>query len=292
MTSINKFNNCLLCNSVSIQPLQGYEKDYLVKCRDCGFVFCQRIPTSDELNTHYNKYVRGNSLSEITIKRYEELLEKFEPYRETNNIIDVGCGDGFFLQVAKQRGWNVYGTEFTDKAVEVCSAKGISMIKGPLNPANYSKDFFDIVTSFEVIEHINNPIDEILKFKTILRHGGIAYVTTPNFNSVSRDLLKGKWSIIEYPEHLSYYTASTLKKLFTGNGFEKVKVSVSGISVDRIRQGFRAGKSSSPASSGSDEGIRRKAESSSFYKFAIKTLNKFLDFTSKGDVLKGTFKKR
>jgi 2-polyprenyl-3-methyl-5-hydroxy-6-metoxy-1,4-benzoquinol methylase len=68
------------------------------------------------------------------------------------------------LEVAKRKGWEVYGTEYTDEAVAICAAKGINMIKGKLNPAHYAAESFDIITSFEVIEHINNPNEELSNF--------------------------------------------------------------------------------------------------------------------------------
>ena len=285
------FTRCLLCNSDKLSPLRGYEAHYLHKCSNCGFVFCYRIPTQQELVAHYDLYPRSNEISPITIKRYEGLLESFEKYRKTNNLIDVGCGDGYFLQVAKQRGWNVFGTEFTDRAIEVCSGKGISMKQGKLDANNYGESFFDIVTSFEVIEHINNPIEDVGSFNKILRPGGAVYVTTPNFNSVSRDLLGAKWNVIEYPEHLSYYTASTIRKLFKSQRFRTISVSTTGLSIDRLRRGMTKTESVVPQGGGSDESMRQNAETNVIYKVAIGSINFFLDVTRKGDSLKGMFEK-
>ncbi len=211
----------------------------MVKCLACSFVFAQRIPTVAELEKHYEGYRRNDYLSPLTIKRYEELLDKLEPYRKTNNLIDVGCGIGYFLEVAKKRGWNVYGTEYTDSAVEICESKGISMKKGELNPDNYPEGFFDIITSFEVIEHINNPCQELLKFNKILRVGGCVYITTPNFNSLLRYVLKQDYSVITYPDHLSYYTPKTLKKVFSDNGFHKKWIKTIGISITLLLSGLK-----------------------------------------------------
>src|SRR6185436_15667294 len=107
----------------------------------------------------------------------------------TNNLIDIGSGDGYFPEHAKQHGWNVFGTEFTDAKVEFSRKKGITMHKGVLDVQNYSPGFFDIIISVEVLEHINNPREEIAKFRELLRPGGAVYLTTPNFNSVSKLML-------------------------------------------------------------------------------------------------------
>jgi len=172
-------NYCLLCNSSTLYTLRRYDKDYLVKCKSCGFVFCKKIPTNDELTIHYQKYTRGGYVSPITIKRYKELLDKFELYRKTNNILDIGCGDGYFLEVAQLMGWNVYGTEYTDEAVATCTKKGINIHQGILNSDNYKGIEFDVITSFEVIEHIYNPQTELQNIKNILRNKGVFYFTTP-----------------------------------------------------------------------------------------------------------------
>ena len=95
--------------------------------------------------------------------------------------------------------------------MEICSKKGIYMKKGVLNPKDYNSQEFDVITSFEVIEHINNPREELQNFYKILRKGGMVYCTTPNFNSLLRYRLKEKYNVICYPEHLSYYTPKTLK---------------------------------------------------------------------------------
>src|SRR6185369_9515208 len=137
MTLPNQLDECLLCGSDILPPLTGYEQYHLVRCSNCQFVFCKQKPSLDELTRHYASYPRGNAISKITLKRYNSLLDSFEGYRKTNNIIDIGCGDGFFLGEAKKRGWNVFGTEFTQEAIATCQLKGIQMNTSPLNATNY-----------------------------------------------------------------------------------------------------------------------------------------------------------
>lgn len=215
---------CLLCGSTSLKPMMRYAAFHLVRCRNCSFIFSQRIPTEEELINHYNQYGRDDYLSPVTVKRFHEILDQLEKFRDTNNMIDVGCGIGYFLEAARDRGWKVFGTEYTDEAVRICRSKGISMQQGKLNPGNYSPGFFDVIISIEVIEHINNPNEEAGNFSAILRKEGAVYLTTPNFNSLSKMILKEKWNVLAYPEHLSYYTPKTIARLFTQHGFEKEKL--------------------------------------------------------------------
>lgn len=288
---MKEYRNCLVCQSEKLNDLAGYERHFLTQCANCGFVFAKAIPTPEELEKHYQGYGRNDYLSPITIKRYQELLDELEPYRKTNNLIDVGCGIGYFLEEAKKRGWNVYGTEYTDEAVKICEVKGISMKKGMLNPENYQEGMFDVITSFEVIEHINNPLEELHNFNKLLRKGGLVYITTPNFNSLLRYRLKADYNVICYPEHLSYYTPSTLKKVFAKSGFKKIKVLTTGISLTRLKTS--SGKSSQAfiSESSDDEMIRSQVESKWYLQLAKNAVNNLLTFLGKGDSLKGWFVK-
>jgi len=283
-------SNCLICNSTLLKDLEKYKKDHLVKCAVCDFVFSKKIPTTQELTTYYDGYSRGGSISEITIKRYNSILDKFEAERKTNNLLDIGCGDAYFLEVAKQRGWTTYGTEYTDEAIEVCLKKGVIMHQGPLDSNNYPGIEFDVITSFEVIEHINNPTEEVTHIKNLLRMNGVAYITTPNFNSFSRYMLGPKWNVIEYPEHLSYYSKSTLTALFRKFKFSRIKSEVSGISINRFRKGI-SNENSCGAGVNKDEAFRSKSEGYNMYAFIKWALNKILNITCLGDNLKLTFRK-
>jgi 2-polyprenyl-3-methyl-5-hydroxy-6-metoxy-1,4-benzoquinol methylase len=286
---MTKHKNCILCGSGSIKKMKNYEKHHLVKCLSCKFVFCEPIPTELELEKHYENYGRNDYLSPLTIKRYHEILDSFEPYRKTNKLIDVGCGIGYFLEEAKKRGWEVYGTEFTDEAIEICSKKGIKMNKGVLTPNNYTSQEFDVITSFEVIEHINNPQEELAHFYKILRKGGLVYCTTPNFNSLLRYRLKEKYNVLCYPEHLSYYTPKTLKHVFEKEGFRTKSIKATGLSLTRLKTSKSTSNQELISKTSDDEIIRNRFENNVILKILKKSINWFLTVFGVGDALKGTF---
>jgi 2-polyprenyl-3-methyl-5-hydroxy-6-metoxy-1,4-benzoquinol methylase len=257
-----------------------------VRCRECRFVFSSAVPTAGELREHYERYGRDDYLSPLTAKRYRELLDRFEPARSNNRLLDVGCGVGHFAAVAKGRGWNVYGTELTDRAVEVCARKGITMHKGQLAPSNYRPDFFDVITSIETIEHINNPLEDVSNMAAILRPRGLLYVTTPNFNSLSRRLLGGRWNIIEYPEHLSYYTPETMAALLRRCGFEDVEVRTTGVSLTRWRTSLKVSDEKLISADSGDERVRVLLEENRALRASKRLLNYALTVSGSGDSMK------
>jgi SAM-dependent methyltransferase len=220
------------------------------------------------------------------VQRYHELLDEFEKYRKTNRLIDVGCGLGFFLVEAAKRGWEVYGTEYSQAAVDACTAKGIRMKHGELKASDWPADHFDVVTSFEVIEHLNNPNKEMSQVSSILRQGGLFYATTPNFDALTRYWLKADYNVIVYPEHLSYFTVKTLDRLLTSHGFKKDKVLVTGISFTRIRQTCCNSEQKLISAESDDEKVRMQIEKRPWLQFVKRVLNDVLTVTRKGLSLK------
>jgi SAM-dependent methyltransferase len=284
---------CLVCNSGIVGRKERYQHAYLVKCAGCGFIFCSRIPAENELREHYRvySYDKQEQVSPITVERYHELLDEFEQYRKNNLLLDVGCGAGFFLEEAIKRGWKAYGTELSDAAVKVCSQKGIPVVQGGLDPVKFDDTGFDVIFSSEVIEHINNPSGELPNIYKLLRDGGLYYVTTPNFNGLLRYYLKEKYKIIEYPEHLSYYTPKTLHFLLSRNGLQKKRLYTSGISLSMLRMGAAESEEQVDYAMSADENLRIKIEKRWYMKWVKRVLNFFFRVTGTGATIKAYYLK-
>lgn len=295
LSSDQRHTRCLHCNNKALLSMKGYEAAGLVKCGHCGFVFSKFIPTIEELIAHYETYPRHDTISPITLQRYDELAEDLKDYATNKHWIDIGCGNGHLLTQVRKKGWIPFGTEFTDTAVSICRSKGINIHQGPLNPADYAPESFDVITFIEVLEHINNPQEEIENFRSLMRKGGALYITTPNFNSISRKMLKSGWNIIEYPEHLCYYTPETLHQLLSQHGFKKIKLTSTGITPSRL---LRTTSNFATKSKGqeydpgvSDEQLRNITETNPIGILIKKTLNSLLSFTGTGDTLKALYTK-
>ena len=243
----------------------------------------------EELDDFYRAYAYDEEgyLSPLTVKSYQALLDEFEPYRKTNRILDVGCGRGWFLMEAKKRGWEVFGSEYSKRAVELCEQDGITMHQGALSKDSFEAGSFDVVTSFEVIEHINNPKDDMACINQYLRPKGLLYVTTPNFNSLMRMYLKSDYNVIHYPEHLSYYTKTTLVRLAVRLGFKPVKFLSTGISLTRFNTSRNPESEKFISEESADERLRNSIDSK-WYLGAIKGMaNGNYDVDEYGDHIKG-----
>lgn len=280
---------CPVCGSVRKRRIAAYAAHHLARCVDCAMVHTAQEPTTDELQAYYGSYPVHADVSPITLKRYDELLDRFERWRHHGRILDVGCGAGNFLERAALRGWEVHGTEYGARALEACRAKGISIIEGPLDPANYPPGHFDVTCSFEVIEHVTHPLPELGRLTQVTRPGGLLYVTTPNFRCVGRWMAGPHWSVVNYPEHLNYFTPRTLKRLAKGHGLRTAWVKTTGIDFIRLRARHDMARAERDQVRGGQEDLRERLETRPFLRFAKAALNIVLSVLGIGDHMKAAF---
>lgn len=282
--------HCTLCLSPNILAMDDYVSTSLVKCRDCSFVFTRKNPLEEELKEYYdNQYERTRFFSEITRKRYEEWLDRFESFRKTGRLLDLGCGYGYFLEVAKEKGWEVYGVEISQVATDVCNEKELNVQCGPLEDLHFENDFFDVIISIEVIEHLRFPAQFVEKSYQWLRKGGMVFLTTPNFNAFWRYRLKDQYDVIEYPNHLCYFTVKTLKNAFVNRGFQKKEIKSTGISITRYKTSKGISNQEFVSETSDDEILRYKVEHNKFLQLGKQTSNSILNTFRIGDNLKGWF---
>jgi SAM-dependent methyltransferase len=280
----NKKIICPVCESKNLCPYKIGTSFELTKCIKCNLVFSSITPTEEDISKYYEKYAYEgiSELSPITTIRFHEWLAKFESFRKLNNILDVGCGRGEFLEEAQKIGWNVIGSEYSETAVKILKEKKIPTISGDI--VEYLTDkYFDVIVSIEVIEHLRTPLQNIEKMFSLLRPGGLLFLTTPNRKSLTGLIIKSRWRVFEYPEHLFYFSIGSMEKLLIKVGFREIKIITTGISPTAIKNGiFKKDKTTLQ----SEEEFRGKTESNIFFAFLKKTINLLLNIFKKGDTLK------
>jgi 2-polyprenyl-3-methyl-5-hydroxy-6-metoxy-1,4-benzoquinol methylase len=287
-----RYRSCPVCAG-QIRDLDGgYRSAWLARCRDCRVVFSARRPTDDELARHYANYGSRSFDSPLTRRRYQELLDSFEPYRRTNRILDIGCGRGDLLDEARKRGWNAFGTEFSARSLAIATGRGLNVVQAPATIDTFEAGAFDVITAIEVVEHLRDPTPEAQIVAHALRAGGLFYCTTPNFDSLSRRLVGSRWVNIEYPEHLFYFTAKTLERWLVRHGLEATSIISTGFSPSALRRSVSPSDPRFTTGSGSDEAVRVAFERSTLLGGVKRAVNRTLTALSAGDTLKGRFERR
>lgn len=165
----------------------------------------------------YVDYDAEKQAMRSTFARSLDLLERFVP---TGRLLDVGAATGFFLALAKERGWDVRGVELSPAAVAVAATRGIEVVAGTLETAPYEERSFDAVTMFDVLEHVQRPAALVERTRQLLRPGGALVINTPDSASVCARLMARRWHLLCPPEHLALFNQRSLAKLLGDHGFE------------------------------------------------------------------------
>ena len=176
-------------------------------------------------------------------------------------LLDMGCGDGAFLAAAKSRRWEVDGIEVAEIAAQRARNKiGDKHIFRTLEEAEFPDNCFDVITLWDVIEHLPEPAEILRRLSRLLRPSGKVIISTPNANSLLHRLAHyaHRWTLncwmlpvrlIYLPEHLCYFEPKTLADALTRSGFTGIKLvsdseTPKGL-FDNLDALFRANKSES-----------------------------------------------
>lgn len=141
------------------------------------------------------------------------------------NILDIGCGNGRFIQGLIDKNFNGYGIELPSKSAERATRiSGLTLKIGTLCVDDFGEHFFDAVTMWHVIEHLPAPRKTLQIIGRILKKGGFLMISLPNIDSFQSRLFGNRWLHLDSPRHLCFFSASDLKEILQPFGFEIVKI--------------------------------------------------------------------
>lgn len=239
------FNTCNVCgdshcNLLLMRKLNsrlGHGVAEVFRCSSCGTGFLGALAATfdDDLYSYYERYRKLNRAQiypDLTRSRYVSLLERLQGRVPGREFIDVGCGLGGFVEAALVQGWTGCGIDLAGEAVDIGIDHGLPLQKMDFFSPQIAPASKDLITMFEFIEHVPKPGDFLTRAEEILRPGGILYLTTPNYNSIDRLILKEDWEAI-HVEHLSYFTPHTLTQLLArSTTLQTIDLTTKNISAD------------------------------------------------------------
>ena len=280
---------CPVCGDEKFQSIPKLKSHYIVKCTSCGFVFSNRIPQESELDDVYNNYnYEAMTETVATLYKRKDIAKKVISLKPTEKVLDIGCGNGVWLDSFKEFHCQTYGTEYNEYQMKIAKSKGHIILEGGLSPKTPGNDKMDVIIFTEVIEHILNPVCVLNHLNSLLVDGGLIFITTPNFNSIERVTLGEKWGMICYPEHLGYFTPKTLHLALENTGFTKVEMYTENISILRVLQAIGAKRDSQEKISNSLQSLTKR---NALLALCKKITNKLLDFLGVGGSIVAIYKK-
>lgn len=145
-------------------------------------------------------------------------------------ILDVGCGIGLALDVFRAVSpvsVETTGLDYSSQALQIVRAKNHQIIEGRIEKAVLKADYFDIIYSSNVIEHIADPMNMMNIIVQALKPGGVFLCETPNFDSLDARLFSssGHWGGFHFPRHWTFFSAKTFRKMADQAGLNVESVS-------------------------------------------------------------------
>jgi 2-polyprenyl-3-methyl-5-hydroxy-6-metoxy-1,4-benzoquinol methylase len=238
---------CPVCGSRDREPILRVETcarpEWLLRCLKCRLVQPEQLPKAAELQEYYSRYSYDHqeswSVDSATQASLTELARSLRRYRTSGRLLDVGCGAGAVLRTMSADGWLAEGQEISAAATDRLEEEGFRIHREALEQLPSVDATFDVVVMSEVIEHLPAPDVTLRAVYRLLRPGGALYLTTPNFGSLSRRVLRDQWRAIDLPGHLSYFDRRSLKAYLARAGFSEVSVWSEGLNPYELIRGHR-----------------------------------------------------
>jgi 2-polyprenyl-3-methyl-5-hydroxy-6-metoxy-1,4-benzoquinol methylase len=219
-----------LCNKKTANFFTKKNSYNFYKCNNCGLIFIFPVPENHlkiysldyfggaQKGFGYVDYEIDKKAMSSTLNSYLDKIEKFIP--DKDKLLDVGTATGFFMELAKQRGWEVQGVEISEYAVQKAREKGLNVTTGTLESSDFKEGSFNLITFWDVVEHLSNPKSTLSSAYRILKKDGVIAINTPDSESFVARILNKGWHLIVPPEHLFLFNQKNLSKLLKEIGFE------------------------------------------------------------------------
>jgi 2-polyprenyl-3-methyl-5-hydroxy-6-metoxy-1,4-benzoquinol methylase len=202
----------------------GYGKHHpIVQCGGCGMVYANPRYTTNQLTQAYQEvvdplYEQEREGRVLTFQRHLRPVEAMVGEYRGKRILDVGAYTGVFVEIAAQRGWDAYGVELSTWATTVCRERGLNVFNGTLEQAHFPSEFFDVVTAWDVVEHLDDPRLLLTEMYRVLKVGGVAVIHTIDIDAPFARLMGRHWPWL-MEMHLVYFSRRTLAMMLAAVGY-------------------------------------------------------------------------
>ena len=180
--------------------------------------------TAANVSTGYSDYHLLSQALERNAQRRLGRLERLVGGERT--VLDVGCGTGEFLDVARRRGWRTAGVEISAYAAQYGRRQyGLDIRTGTLSGDLFAERSFAAVTLWDVIEHVPDPVATLASSARLLTPGGVLALSTGDMESLCARLCGRHWHLFNLPEHVFFFSRRTIDDVLRRAGFEVASIS-------------------------------------------------------------------
>jgi len=208
----------------SVYMLPGDKYGRHVKCQKCRLVYVNPIKKEDKLKEDYSqmKSIDATIVGESRLRAAKSQLRLINKYSNGTSLLDVGCGEGFFLSTATNAGYRTKGIEISQDAAAYAKREfGLDIEARAFEELQLPENYFDIVTLWQVLEHLPRPLEILNEAHRILKPGGLIAASTPDIEGIPSKILRKKWWNIRRI-HVNQFSAKTLTDIIQNAGFRNI----------------------------------------------------------------------
>lgn len=225
---------CPICT----QPAQFYCRKKTAsyyRSQDCGLIFQSPLPSPKAMASYAaNEYADGMykdylQAREMKLETFRRRLPDIQALMHTDRgkpkLLDVGCSCGYFIDVALDAGFDAYGVEFAQEAVNAASPAAKPRIThGNVNSiGREGSGTYDVVTAFDIIEHTEAPIDFLHMLRALLKPQGLIVLTTPDTGHFLRRLMGARWPMLQPLQHTFLFSKASMNRALRDTGFTEIQ---------------------------------------------------------------------
>lgn len=195
-----------------------------VKCKNCHLIYVNPIEKASKINGDYSKMENNDApiIRRSRLRAAKSQLGLIKKHKNGTTLLDIGCGEGFFLFNASKAGYTTKGIEISQYAAEYAGREfGLDVEVKPFEELQYPENYFDVVTLWQVLEHVPHPIVVLREVHRILKPEGLLVTSTPDIESIMAKIFRRKWWSLRRL-HINQFTAKTLTDMLKRAGFNNV----------------------------------------------------------------------
>jgi len=216
--------NCPVCDSNNFSKLFQCFGGIYVKCNGCTMIYTDPVFTQDALNKYYFSLDTGQAAitdneSDFYREIYSKGLQSITKFITKGRMLDIGCSSGVFLDYAKDLGWSTCGIELGQAEGQIARSKGHIIYNSELETIDFDEKF-DVITLWDVFEHIPNGKQYLSLIYELLSDEGVLFLQIPSSDSLAAKILREKCNAFDGLEHCNMYNPKTLKSVLEACNYE------------------------------------------------------------------------
>lgn len=199
------------------------ESKSILRCKKCALAWTYPTPFSDYNNYDFSGYVKNKKVHQAGCK---QILDFVQLYKKKGRLLELGCGAGLLLELAKTRNFQVKGIDISDTAVKL--AKKLvghdAVEKADIANLNLNDRPYDCVVMDNVLEHAQDPLQLLVSVKNFLKKDGILLIHSPNIDGLYVKLIKANTHILRPREHIWQLSIEAIKYLLEKAGYSIIRI--------------------------------------------------------------------